>query len=177
VPPAATPAPSPSTSVTPSVAAGRRDVLVGVLVIAAAVAVGVWMWTRPVASLPRPPTGAVLLDRTLTLTGKAGESLRLRIAKPCMLAVAAETPAGGLVVSFGPEQPVETTPRDAPDPALSSRWTAAPGGDTHEVAAFGPGMYVLRFDAGSTQAVRTTVHVRVVERPWRSGPADGEPVR
>jgi hypothetical protein len=180
VPPAATPAPSSVPAgagpIDSSFVARRRDPLVGVVLIVAAVAVGVWLWTRSVASLPRPPTSVTLLDRTLDLTGKSGDSPRLRIAEPCILEVTADTAARGLTVSFGPEQPVETEPRNTPDPALSSTWTTGTASDSHEVKAFGPGMYVLRVESGAVPAAEP-VHIRVVERPWRSDPAGGGPVR
>ena len=162
----APPAPAPA-SATKGPARGR-DVVVGTALLVASVAAGAWMWMRPVVSTPRPAPGATVLDTRVAAAGAAGGSLRLRIAFPAYLSVRTETDAEGVKGTFGPARPVEMEPRDHPDPATT--FEVAKGTSSRELLAFGPGIYVLRFDAEKPPP-SWSVKVRVDERPAKGGEA------
>ena len=150
----------------------RRDALVGWILIAIAVAGGVLVWTMPVTSPQRSPASDRIVDRVVTIAGKEGEAIRIRIAKPVVLDVVVDGPEG-VRATFGPEQPVETEPKDTPEPSASTRWTTRKGTTSRSIAAFAPGLYVLRFDSEAGPAP-TSLHVHVTQRNWREGPV-GEP--
>jgi hypothetical protein len=145
---------------------------VGTVLLVAAVAAGAWLWTRPVVSPPRPAPGPTIVDTRVAATRAAGGSLRLRIAFPAYLTVETDTDVDGVTGTFGPERPVEKEPRDHPDPATT--FSVAKGTSSRELLAFGPGLYVLRFDAEKPPP-SWSVKVRVDERPAKGGEVEAPP--
>lgn len=137
----------------------------------AALAGGLFLALRPIEPDPRPAAGAVLLSGPVDV-GAAGASRRLRIAEPCALEIQVDTPGGTAVkVALGPPRPVEVSPVDAPDPALTVAWTVRPGDrpTTREVLI--PGLYILRLEGEGAPppSVGLTVRMRPLPPPKAGG--------
>lgn len=152
----------PSTAPAPT--GRRRDLAVGLALLAVAVAVGAWVWTRSAPMARRVPPPALVLDQEVPRGTDGVASVRLRVVGPTVLRVELTAPAG-TEAKAGPERPVELEPRDLPDPTATTAWTHAGGTATHEVAAYTSGMYVLHLRPSADGRL----HVRVTTSDWRGG--------
>jgi hypothetical protein len=117
-----------------------------VALLAIALGGGYALFARSPEGRPRPPLRDVLLDEGVPVP-KAGVSRRLRVPEPRTLEVSL-VPAAGTAVraSFGPAQPPERSPVDAPDAERTTAWLAKPGDPPRRLVTLVPGLYVLRLE-------------------------------
>ena len=143
----------------PDPARRRRDLAVGLVLLAAAVAVGAFVWTRtPRVDARERPAWATLRGTIDLRAAKAG-SLRVKTDGPVTLDVELDGPAG-LRVAFGPPGPVESDPGGAVDPAGAVTWAHEGGRRTRPLRVASSAVNVLRVETDAAPGPQVAVEVR-----------------